>query len=375
MRTRGRGLKIICYVYDSVRNPILGGGGVQREVNLHAKMAGRHSIRFYSGAFPGAKPYAEGGMEFRFLGLPRPYLLSRITFALLATLHSLFARADLYVVSFSVYSPVLTFLFRPSKTVIQFYHFTGGNAVKKYGPFGWFAVAAETLVLSAGRHFITLADETARALKENYGKSGVAAYVGVDEHLRTPNPPRGEYLLAFGRIDVHMKGLDRLFDIFEAVAKKDPMVRLVIAGRGVQSNVEYVEQRIRKSPYGTRVSLELNPDARRKHELFLRALLLIIPSRFEGWNIVALEAAAHSRPSVGSRIPGLSEAILDNVSGFLCTDGKIEEYAGRVLQLMSDPELYASISKKAYDFAKRFSWDNVAEIQEAFYLKVLGEKG
>lgn len=362
-------MKILCYVYDSVKNPILAGGGIYREVNLHKVLAPRHSIRFYSGAFPGAGAYEEDRIEFRFLGLPRNYLLSRATFALFATIHSLFARADLYVVSFSVYSPVLTFLFKPGRTVIQFYHFTGKNSVAKYGLFGYLPFLAEKLVFRFGRYFITMADSIAREIRERYGKSALATYTGIDEKLRDPAPLPGDYLLSFGRIDVHMKGLDRLFDIFESLAGRHPSLRLVISGRGKKKDMDTVEKKAAQSPHGARITFVKNPTPAQKYDLFRGARLVVIPSRFEGWNIVALEAAAGGKPVVASRIPGLDEAVQDNETGFLCEQDRTDDFAEKILRLWSDPALYGSMSRKAYQWALQFNWDRVASLQEGYYLR------
>lgn len=365
-------MKIICYIYDSLKNPVLGGGGVYRDVYLHKELASAHDITFYSGHFKGAKEYQEHGMRFRFLGFGRNYYISRITYSLFATIHSLFAGADLYVVSYSIYSPVLTFIFKPRKTVIQFYHFTGVNVFTKYGAFGIFPFLAEKVVMWFGRYFITLAQGIAESIKQESGKEALPTYIGIDESLRYEGTSSENFLLSFGRIDVRMKGLDVLFDIFEKIAESDQELRLVIAGRGVTRDIEYVTQRLQSSPFVSRIEFINDPDQAKKVALLRSARVVVIPSRFEGWNIVATEAAASSRPVVGSRIPGLLEAIKDNETGFLCESENVGSFELRIKQLLADSKLREEMGRNGYQWAMKFEWKRIAEMQNKFYIDVLG---
>ena len=120
-------MKIDVYCYDDVGNPRCGGGGAYRELSVHRLLAARHSISFFTGNFKNARDLDEPNFRLRHLGIASSYMLSRISFAVIATLRSLFSNADIIAIPYSIYSPVLTFLFKPKKTVVLFSHYRQGS--------------------------------------------------------------------------------------------------------------------------------------------------------------------------------------------------------------------------------------------------------
>lgn len=363
-------MKLFCYCYDSLKHPLLAGGGAFRDVYVHQLLAQKHDITFFHGYYKGASAFEENGLKFKFLGFGKNYYISRITYSIFATFHSLVNRADIYVISYSIYSPVLTFLFKPKRTVIQFYHFTGSNALRKYLVFGIFPVAFEQIALRFGRYYLTIAKNIADTITRQYGKLAIPGYTGIDEALFNPAVPSGSYVLSFGRIDIRMKGIDILFDVFEKVASQDPLIRLVIAGRGVEKDMQYVKNRIADSKYSNRMEFIYNPDNAKKRELLEQARFLMACSRFEGWNIVALEAAACCKPVIASNIPGLNEAVKDGNTGILCKAGDIELFAQSALKLWKNDELCQEMGKNAFEWVKQFQWNAIADIQENLYRQV-----
>lgn len=365
-------MKISVYCYDDVNNPRCGGGGALRELMVHRLISARHSIRFYTGNYQGATTSDELNFIHRHLGLNTNYLLSRITFSISATIRSLFTDADIIAIPYSIYSPVLTFLLKPEKTVVLFFHITGNEVFKKYGAFGIIPWLAEKIALAFGKNFITLTDSMANhLLSKRKGIRARAGYVSFDSSLISDSTSYSEFILCFGRIDVHMKGLDLLIPAFEKIAGKFPKYKLIIAGRGQENNVNWVLKRIKESPYRDRIQCLVNiPDNRRK-ELFQSAVFVCMPSRFEGWNIAAVEAAASSRATLGTRIPGLSDAIKENETGLLVPPEDIDALAEKMALLLSDPALREKLGRNGYAWAQNFTWEKVAKIQEDFYLEVI----
>lgn len=58
----------------------------------------------------------------------------------------------------------------------------------------------------------------------------------------------------------------------------------------------------------------------------------------EGFGTVYLEAAAHGLPSIGTRLPGVDEAILDGQTGLLVPDGDIGALQEAILRLWQNPD-------------------------------------
>ena len=365
-------MKIAHYSYDNVNNPRCGGGGAYHELRIHKLLAKNHDISFFNGYYKGAKPYSENGIRISFLGFGANYLLSRISFSLFATLHSLFVNADLIVIGYSVFSPVLAFLFRKKKTILEFYHMTGKEPFRKYSVFGVLPWLAERCALLLGKRYITLTDSMAEYIKAKYPrKTARAVYTGYDTAINSIENYDEKYILCFGRIDIHMKGIDILIDAFEKIAPSFPEHSLKIAGRGSDKDISWLENRIKNFPYRDKIVYKKNVSQEEKHTLFHHATFVCMPSRFEGWNISAVEAAASSKATIGTQIMGLRDSIRHNETGILVTPEDSDALADAVKLLLSDSSLRMQLGKKGYQWAQNFTWEKVSALQEEIYNDII----
>jgi glycosyltransferase involved in cell wall biosynthesis len=364
-------MNIDVYCYDDVDNPRCGGGGAYRELAVHQLLAKRHSVRFFMGNFKGASPSDGPNFKYRHIGFKVSYVLSRISFSLMATLRSLFSNADIIAIPYSIYAPVLTLLFKPKKTVVLFFHITGKEVFKKYGPLGLFPLLAEKMVLATASSFITLTDSMAEELKRRRPEISVrAGYISFDTSLLTQSGTDGNYILCFGRIDIRMKGIDILVGAFEKIAGAYPHHRLIIAGRGKESDINWLRQRIADSPFQNKIDLITNVSDNEKKRLFHGATFVCMPSRFEGWNIAAIEAAASSKATLGTKIHGLTDAIKENETGLLVAPGNASALAEAMERLLKDGPLRRKLGNNGYKWAQQFTLERVAAIQEEFYTQI-----
>jgi glycosyltransferase involved in cell wall biosynthesis len=168
-----------------------------------------------------------------------------------------------------------------------------------------------------------------------------------------------------------MKGIDILIQAFEKAAVFHPQHRLVIAGRGQESNIEWVRRRIQESPVSQRIECLINVDDRKRKELFHTATFVCMPSRWEGWNIAAIEAAASSKATLGTRIHGLTDAIKENETGLLVSPENIGALAEKMAVLLGDKHLRETLGRNGFKWAQNFTWEKVVHIQEEFYEQVL----
>lgn len=365
-------MNITVYCYDHTGNPRCGGGGAYRTQIIHSLLSKKHSISMFFGFYQGAKPYTTGNAHVRFLGCGRSYLMSRITFAIFATIHSLVNKSDLTIIEYSVFSPVFSFLFKPNATVMQIHHLIGKEPLRKYAFFGLLPMFAEYLFLRFSRYIVTSADSVATHIHNTYPYiTTKATYNGIEEAIYSSSKTDHNFILTLGRLDVYMKGLDILLDAFDSIAGTFPDHTLIIAGRGNEKDITWLKNRIHQSPYSTRINLQINISAEQKTTLLHTATFGCMPSRFEGWNIVAIETAASSKATLGTSIMGLKDTIKADETGLLVPPDDSKALAQAMTRLLSDSTLRESLGKKGYQWAKTFSWDKIAANQEQFYYDVL----
>jgi glycosyltransferase involved in cell wall biosynthesis len=95
--------------------------------------------------------------------------------------------------------------------------------------------------------------------------------------------------------------------------------------------------------------------------LYRRAAVVVMPSHSEGQGVVAIEAMAHGRPVVGSRVGGLAELVVDGETGILVPPRDATALRRALLRLLDDPELRARMGAAGRSRVTELcSWERVA---------------
>ncbi|MCB9426821.1 MAG: glycosyltransferase family 4 protein [Flavobacteriales bacterium] len=103
------------------------------------------------------------------------------------------------------------------------------------------------------------------------------------------------------------------------------------------SNVEYLG----KIPYQT------------VQNYIRKANVCVFPTFAETLGMVTIESMALKRPVVNSNIGWAQELMIDGESGFLVYPANHDEYADKIVQLIKDENLSASIGKEAREYVER----------------------
>ncbi len=106
-------------------------------------------------------------------------------------------------------------------------------------------------------------------------------------------------------------------------------------------------------------------------DLYSAAEIVLVPSRWESFGLVALEAQACGTPVIASAAGGLRDVVLDGRTGFLVPDHDPGTFAERILRLLEEPALAEAFSRAAVDHAVRFSWDGTARETRDVYRELL----
>jgi 1,4-alpha-glucan branching enzyme len=183
---------------------------------------------------------------------------------------------------------------------------------------------------------------------------------GVNPALFRPAqdwPSDGGYILFVGRFVPH-KGVDILLRAFGVLLRRYPESRLVIAGEGLFDL--YFRRVARFLGFPDRVTFLDWQCGAKLVELYQKAQVVVVPSHYEPFGIVALEAMACGRPVVASRVGGLQEFVDHGVQGYLVKSGDYLDLARRLAALAESPQLRRRMGRAARAQALRYSWDRIA---------------
>ena len=101
------------------------------------------------------------------------------------------------------------------------------------------------------------------------------------------------------------------------------------------------------------------------------ASILVLPSEYEAFGIVLLEAAAAATPVIGTRAGGIPEAMADEENGFLVEYNDPGMLADKLSLLLDDEKLCQELGDRGRMFSERFSWSSIVDQLETEYLALL----
>jgi glycogen(starch) synthase len=187
--------------------------------------------------------------------------------------------------------------------------------------------------------------------------NGVDAALWEPAHAE-PAPDREMLVLAWGRVQ-YEKGFQVLARAVGALRHRIPELRCVIAGRG--SYLPELQTQIDMEGVGDLVQLAGFVSDAELRDLVQRAGVVVIPSLYEPFGIVALEGMAAGAPIVVARTGGLAEIVGGTEAGLLFEPGNHADLADRIADVLLSPARAVEMRANAAGLlAGRYTWDAIA---------------
>jgi glycogen synthase len=172
-----------------------------------------------------------------------------------------------------------------------------------------------------------------------------------------PRPSSGGTfrILFVGRLYNAQKGIDTLLGAVDALG---PPAELRIVGEDWGAG-EMIARWARDRAAG--IGLKVLGKVARSAVLqeYRSADVLVLPSRFEPFGIVLLEAMASGIPVVASRVGGIPEIVEDGRTGLLVPPGEPDRLADALRTLRDDPGFARRMGDAGRRRAETFSWDRL----------------
>lgn len=181
-------------------------------------------------------------------------------------------------------------------------------------------------------HLFAFSEQTRRSLIDDYGVAAdrvTRVGAGINAHT-LPDPVdlpiSAEPTVLFIGNDFVRKGGEVLLAAFAQVRREIPGARLVLVG---------TDPAITPGP-GVQVLGRVR-DRERIAQLYRAADVFVLPSYFDPFPLVLMEAMAFGLPVVASRSCGIPEIVTDSVTGALVRAGDVGDLAGALAALLRDP--------------------------------------
>ncbi len=182
----------------------------------------------------------------------------------------------------------------------------------------------------------------------------------------------GPVILFVGRL-VQEKGVQYLLRAAPKILARHPSATILIAGEGYfQKELETIAGKLRVSD---RVRFLGLADDTKLSELYAIADVAAVPSTYEPFGIVALEAMAARVPVVTSDTGGLKDIFQHRENGFVVKAGDVAKLAAGILEVLGNSELADKLKAGARQTVlDRFTWPVIAARTAAVYARVLASQ-
>ncbi|HQY90517.1 glycosyltransferase [Caldilinea sp.] len=191
-------------------------------------------------------------------------------------------------------------------------------------------------------------------------------------------PPQRKNILFAGRIEP-LKGIDTLLEAIGLLKARrvtdlsDTCVTII----GGNPWAETLDEELERLQH---MCIELGLDdlvafagARDQQILpyyYAAAEMVVMPSHYESFGMVALEAMAMGTPVIASEVGGLAYVVRDGYNGYLTPPRNANALARRIADLLNDQPLRQHMSRHATYYARDYDWPIIAERIAAVYSEV-----
>ncbi len=184
-------------------------------------------------------------------------------------------------------------------------------------------------------------------------------------------------LLFVGRPDP-VKGLDTLLRAMALLVARDPSLRersclCVIGGdkdaeqRGRDAEMARIDALRASLGLDDMVAFMGPQDQDALVDYYNAAQVVVVPSRYESFGMVALEAMASGAPVIASDVGGLSTLVRDGRTGFLVPYGDPAALADALWPLLEDDALRDAMGAQGVAVAEAYGWPSIAGRVERLY--------
>lgn len=193
------------------------------------------------------------------------------------------------------------------------------------------------------------------------------------EKLKRKFNLNGKVILCVGRLE-RRKGIQYLLKAMPFVSREFVDAKLLVVGTdsGYQNQLKCLTRNLgveKKVVFAEYLSFSELSCA---YEL---ANVIVIPSLFEAFSHIVIEAWSHKKPIIAAKTIGLAESISPD-TGILVSYGDYKVLADAIVKIFLDKELAELLGMNGYRLAKKeFTWDKIVnKIENVYQSLIIGDK-
>ena len=220
-------------------------------------------------------------------------------------------------------------------------------------------IALNTLLIKNSDTVSFVSEDLRQKAEHIYGNTA-PSYItqnAVDTDMFSPSPVKTEqkrliHISNFRKVKQPVS----VIDIFEQVVRDHEEATLLFVGEGPE--LEMVRARAEKSPVRSHISYAGRMDEHGVIASLRASDILLLPSLYESFSLVALEAHACGVSVIASRVGGINEVVDHGKTGYLIENpSDVPAFARAVQKLFADPVQLRRFKQQARERALHFAED------------------
>jgi glycosyltransferase involved in cell wall biosynthesis len=385
------GIEVEVVVGPPYPDPMPFAQGVQQLPNQ--ELWAKWFTRDYAGMLPAAQPlrallplelYELGASRLGFL--PEPFAFSLRAFAALRRRLLEGERFDLIhdvqCLGYGIWGlhslglPVVSTIHHPLTVDRRASFIRDENLREAIGSMMFYPIGMQSFVARRIDRIFTSSEESARTIVTDFGvrPDRVRNVLnGLDTDLYSPDPDGKkdeDEILCVGRASDPNKGIRNLI---QALARLPQRLRLTLVDNDHPDNEIF--KWARQAGVADRLHVTGRVEVNELVRLYRRAALAVVPSRYEGFGLPAVEAMACGTPVVACRAGALPEVMRLVGGGVLVEKDDPSALAAGIRELMEAPERRRSLGATVWERVDtHLSWRRVAAVTADGYAEVLDER-
>lgn len=282
-----------------------------------------------------------------------------------------------------------------SLPLVVSFHTLGIMKKRLAGIFDEKRIKAERKIVSEADGIIASTELEARDLLREYYSNPKRIFIvspGVDHDVFKPYnqdisrkklklPLKKKIILFVGRIDP-IKGISLLINAIYLITQKHPLFekkyRVLLIGGDITSRKFWGSEEVKKIRYligKHQLDCCIKFLGNKPHDLlpyyYSASDVTVLPSFYESFGLVILEAMACGIAVLGSKVGGLVHLIQDKINGRLFRSNDTSDLADILWELVSNKKKRLKLGQEAYKFSSNYNWKKQAEKIIKVYKNVL----
>jgi len=173
------------------------------------------------------------------------------------------------------------------------------------------------------------------------------------------------------------KGTQEFIEALPKILQSNSKIAVDVVGRDCNqaphglSYINFFRQTV-PAAYHLRVKFHGFVSESKLQNFYKNCDVFILPSRYESFGLVYLEAMSYGKPVIGTKVGGIPEIIKDNYTGLLIDVKDSQQIALAVLKLFSDNHLREKLGHQAFKaISEKFDANKMTKKALAVYFKAI----